>query len=424
MIADTNIKKEKTINEKATSFDVNKLRKEFPILNQTINGKPLIYFDNAATNQKPKSVIDTISNYYEEINSNVHRGVHTLSERATEAYEGARKKVKEFINAQSEKEIIFTRGTTEAINLVASSFGRFNIHNGDEILISQMEHHSNFVPWQILAKEKNAKLKFIPVNDKGELILEEFERMINEKTKFVSVVYVSNSLGTINPVKKIIEISHSHNVPVMLDAAQAAPHIKIDVQYLDCDFLALSGHKMYGPTGIGVLYAKENFLESMPPYQGGGEMIKSVSYDKTIYNELPYKFEAGTPNISGAIALGAAIDFINQIGYENIHSHETDLLNHANKSLSEVGGIKFIGIAKDKASVVSFLVDGVHPYDTGTILDQLGIAVRTGFHCTQPLIEERFKLPGTVRASFAIYNTKDEIDALAKGILKVKKMLL
>ncbi len=409
---------------KDIDFDVHKLREEFPILHQTINGKPLIYFDNTATNQKPRSVIESINNYYEKINSNVHRGVHFLSEKATEAYEGAREKVKEFINAKSIKEIIFVRGTTEAINLVVSSYGRLNINAGDEVIISQMEHHSNFVPWQILCKEKNAKLKFIPVNDEGELIMDEFEKMINEKTKFISVVYVSNSLGTINPVKKIIEIAHKYNIPVMLDAAQAAPHLKIDVQYLDCDFLAFSGHKMYGPTGIGILYAKENFLESMPPYQGGGEMIKSVTYEKTIYNELPFKFEAGTPNIEGAIALGSAIDFVNRIGYENIAAHENELLQYANETLSALGEIRFIGTAKDKASVVSFLVDGVHPYDTGTILDKLGIAVRTGFHCTQPLIEQRFKLPGTVRASFAIYNTKEEINKLSEGILKVKQMLL
>lgn len=409
---------------KDISFDVNKLREEFPILNQSVNGKPLVYLDNAATNQKPLSVINSISDYYKEINSNVHRGIHTLSERATEAYEGAREKVREYINAESIKEIIFVRGTTEAVNLVASTYGRMNVNEGDEIIISEMEHHSNFIPWQILCKEKNAKLKFIPVNDEGELILEEFEKMINERTKFVSVVYVSNSLGTINPVKKIIEIAHSHNIPVMLDAAQAAPHLQINVKDLDCDFLAFSGHKVYGPTGIGILYAKESFLNSMPPYMGGGEMIKSVSYENTVYNNLPYKFEAGTPNIEGAIALGAAIDFVKRIGYDNIAKHENELLNYANEKLKEIGGIKFIGTAKNKASVVSFLIEGVHPYDTGTILDQLGIAVRTGFHCTQPLIEQRYKLPGTVRASFAIYNTKEEIDKLAEGIKKVKQMFL
>lgn len=410
------------LNDK--KFDVYKLREEFPILNQTINGKPLVYFDNAATNQKPISVINSITDYYETINSNVHRGVHSLSERATEAYENSREKVREFINAESIKEIIFLRGTTEAVNLVAYSYGRMKINEGDEVIISEMEHHSNFIPWQILCDEKNAKLRFIPVNDEGEIVFDAFEKMLNERVKFVSVVYVSNSLGTINPVGKIIESAHKRDIPVMLDAAQAAPHLKIDVQKLDCDFLAFSGHKVYGPTGIGVLYAKEKFLEMMPPFQGGGEMIKAVSYDKTIYNDLPYKFEAGTPNIEGAIALGIAIDFVKRVGYENISAHESDLLKYANESLSNVGGIKFIGTAKVKASVVSFLIDGVHPYDTGTILDKMGIAVRTGFHCTQPLIEQKFKLPGTVRASMAIYNTKEEIDKLSEGLLKVKQMLL
>ena len=407
-----------------SSFDVTKLRDEFPILNQKVNGNPLVYFDNAATNQKPLSVINSISDYYKTINSNVHRGVHSLSEKATVAYEAAREKVREFINADSVKEIIFTSGTTEGVNLVASSFGESILKEGDEVIISGMEHHSNFVPWQILCEKKKAKLKFIPVNEAGELIMDEFEEMINEKVKIISVVYVSNSLGTVNPVKKIIEIAHKHNIPVMLDAAQAAPHLKIDVKYLDCDFLAFSGHKVYGPTGIGILYAKEKFLESMPPYQSGGEMIKSVTYDKTVFNDLPYKFEAGTPNIEGAIGLGAAIDFINGTGYENISAYENDLLNYANEKLNEVGGIRFIGTAKEKASVISFLVDGVHPYDAGTILDQMGIAVRTGFHCTQPLIEQRYNLPGTIRASFAIYNTKGEIDKLAEGVKKVKQMFL
>ncbi|MDQ3019672.1 MAG: cysteine desulfurase [Bacteroidota bacterium] len=406
------------------SFDVYKLRKEFPILNQKVNGHPLVYFDNAATNQKPISVINSISDYYKTINSNVHRGVHTLSEKSTEAYEGSREKVRDFINAESVKEIIFTSGTTEGVNLVASSFGESILNEGDEVIISQMEHHSNFVPWQILCEKKNAKLKFIPVNEAGELLMEEFEKMLNDKVKFISVVYVSNSLGSINPVKEIIELAHKRNIPVMLDAAQAAPHLKIDVKNLDCDFLAFSGHKVYGPTGTGILYAKEKRLNEMQPYQSGGEMIKSVSYKETVFNDLPYKFEAGTPNIEGAIALGTAIDFVNRIGYENISLHENDLLNFANEKLEEAGGIRFIGTAKNKASVVSFLIDGVHPYDAGTILDQMGIAVRTGFHCTQPLIEQRYNLPGTIRASFAIYNTKEEIDKFAEGILKVKQMLL
>lgn len=408
---------------KDTSFDVNKLREQFPILNQSVNGKPLIYLDNAATNQKPLSVINSISNYYETINSNVHRGLHTLSERATEAYEASREKVREFINAKSANEIVFVRGTTEGVNLVASSFGKANINEGDEIIVTEMEHHSNLVPWQNLCREKNAVLKYIPVNDEGELILDDLENLITEKTKIISVVYISNTLGTINPVKKIIETAHRHNVPVMLDAAQAAPHLKIDVQNLDCDFLAFSGHKIYGPTGIGILYAKEKFLEDMPPYQFGGEMIKSVSYEQTVYNELPYKFEAGTPNISGAISLGAAIDFINSTGLEVIADQEKKLFDHAMNRMKEIGGIRFIGTAKEKASVISFLLEDIHPYDTGSILDNLGIAVRTGFHCTQPLIEQRFKLPGTVRASFAVYNTTEEIDIFAEGLKKVKQML-
>lgn len=408
---------------KDISFDVNKLREQFPILNQSVNGKPLIYLDNAATNQKPLSVINSISNYYETINNNVHRGLHTLSERATEAYEGSREKVREFINANSTNEIVFVRGTTEGVNLVASTFGKANVNEGDEIIVTEMEHHSNLVPWQNLCKEKNAVLKFIPVSDEGELILDDLENLITVKTKIISVVYISNTLGTINPVKKIIETAHRYNVPVMLDAAQAAPHLKIDVKDLDCDFLTFSGHKIYGPTGIGILYAKEKFLEEMPPYQFGGEMIKSVSYEQTVYNELPYKFEAGTPNISGAISLSAAIDFINSTGIDVIADQEKKLFDHAMKKMNEMGGIRFIGTAKEKASVISFLLEGIHPYDTGTILDNLGIAVRTGFHCTQPLIEQRYKLPGTVRASFALYNTTEEIDIFAEGLKKVKQML-
>ena len=404
-------------------FNVLKLREQFPILNQSVNGKPLVYLDNAATNQKPLSVINSISNYYETINSNVHRGLHTLSERATEAYEGSREKVREFINAKSTNEIVFVRGTTEGVNLVASTFGKVNVKEGDEIIVTEMEHHSNLVPWQNLCREKNAVLKYIPVNDEGKLILDDLEKLITEKTKFISVVYISNTLGTINPIKKIIETAHRHNVPVMLDAAQAAPHLKIDVQDLDCDFLAFSGHKIYGPTGIGVLYAKEKFLEEMPPYQFGGEMIKSVSYEQTVYNDLPYKFEAGTPNISGAISLGAAIDFINSTGLEVIADQEKKLFDYAMKRMNEMGGIRFIGTAKEKASVISFLLEGIHPYDTGSILDNLGIAVRTGFHCTQPLIEQKYKLPGTVRASFAVYNTTEEIDIFAEGLKKVKQML-
>jgi cysteine desulfurase/selenocysteine lyase len=422
---ESDILEDKLVNDKKRiHFDVYKLRNEFPILNQKINGNRLVYFDNAATNQKPLSVINSISDYYKTINSNVHRGVHSLSEKATAAYEEARAKVKEFINADSVKEIIFTKGTTEGVNLVASSFGESILKESDEVIISQMEHHSNMIPWQILCEKKNAVLKYIPVNEAGELMMDEFVKMINDKVKMISVVYVSNSLGTINPVKEIIDIAHRHNIPIMLDAAQAAPHLKIDVKYLDCDFLAFSGHKVYGPTGIGILYGKEKFLENMLPYQSGGEMIKTVTYDKTVFNELPYKFEAGTPNIEGAIGLGAAVDFVNGLGHENIHGYETELLEYGNRKLTESGGIRFIGTAKEKASVISFLVEGVHPYDTGTILDQMGIAVRTGFHCTQPLIEQKYNLPGTVRASFAVYNTKEEIDKLTEGLQKVKKMFL
>jgi len=421
----TEITPEIIIKEKSiVTFDVIKLREEFPILNQSLNGKPLIYFDNAATSQKPLSVINTISEYYETINSNVHRGIHTLSEKATEAYENSREKARSFVNAESTNEIVFVKGTTDGINLVATSFGNMLIGEGDEVIVSQMEHHSNMVPWQNLCSRKNAVLKYIPVNEAGELMMDEFKQMINEKTKLISVVYISNTLGTINPVKEIIEIAHARNIPVVIDAAQAAPHLKIDVKDLDCDFLAFSGHKIYGPTGIGILYGKEKHLEAMPPYQYGGEMIKSVSYDKTEFNVLPYKFEAGTPNISGAIAQGTAFDFIEGLGHESIHKAEMKLLDHANKLIEEIGGIRIIGTAKNKTSVISFIIEGVHPYDTGSILDNLGIAVRTGFHCTQPLIEQRYKLPGTVRASFAVYNTTEEIDKFGEGLRKIKTMFL
>lgn len=421
----TEITPEIIIKEKSIiTFDVIKLREEFPILNQSLNGKPLIYFDNAATSQKPLSVINTISEYYETINSNVHRGIHTLSEKATEAYENSREKARSFVNAESTNEIVFVKGTTDGINLVATSFGNMLIGEGDEVIVSQMEHHSNMVPWQNLCSRKNAVLKYIPVNEAGELMMDEFKQMINEKTKLISVVYISNTLGTINPVKEIIEIAHARNIPVVIDAAQAAPHLKIDVKDLDCDFLAFSGHKIYGPTGIGILYGKEKHLEAMPPYQYGGEMIKSVSYDKTEFNVLPYKFEAGTPNISGAIAQGTAFDFIERLGHESIHNAEMKLLDHANKLIEEIGGIRIIGTAKNKTSVISFIIEGVHPYDTGSILDNLGIAVRTGFHCTQPLIEQRYKLPGTVRASFAVYNSTEEIDKFGEGLRKIKTMFL
>ena len=399
-------------------FDVLRLRKEFPILDQNINANRLVYFDNAATNQKPQSVINTISDYYKTINSNVHRGVHSLSEKATEAYEEAREKVSRFINADSVKEIIFTKGTTEGVNLVASSFGEIILKDGDEVIISQMEHHSNMVPWQILCEKKKAVLKYIPVNDEGELIMDEFEKMINEKTKFVSVVYASNSLGTVNPVKKIIDLAHSYNIPVMLDAAQAVNHLKIDVQQLDCDFLAFSGHKLYGPTGIGILYGKVNHLEAMPPYQGGGDMISKVTFEETTYNELPHKFEAGTPDIVGAIGLGAAIEYIEKIGLENIAYHENILLEYATNAVKDLSGIRIIGTAKNKIGVLSFHFENVHPHDVGTFLDFEGVAIRTGHHCTQPLMR-RYNIPATSRASFGMYNTKEEVDVLVYGLKKI-----
>lgn len=401
--------------------DINRIRNDFPILSQYINGKPLIYLDNAATSQKPQCVIDSLVKYYSEYNSNIHRGVHFLSEKATDEYENTRRKIKEFINAKETGEIIFVRGTTEGINLVANSYGGAFFKEGDEVIISVMEHHSNIVPWQLLRERIGITLKIIPVNEKGELIFEEFEKLITEKTKFISIVHISNSLGTINPVREIIKIAHNHNIPVMVDGAQSAPHLKLDMQELDCDFFAFSGHKMFGPTGIGVLYGKKNLLEKMPPYQGGGDMIKTVTFEETIFNDLPYKFEAGTPNIADVIGLGAAIDYINKTGQGNIYTYENELLNYATEKLSSIPGLRIIGTAKEKASVISFLIEDIHPYDAGTILDKLGIAVRTGVHCTQPVIDF-FKIPGTVRASFCFYNTKEEIDILAEGIKKVIKM--
>lgn len=406
------------ILSKESYFDVMKIREDFPILRSLVHGKPLCYLDNAATTQKPQQVIDALIEYYSSMNSNIHRGVHTLSEKATSAFEGARVKVKNFINARSEKEIIFTRGTTESINLVANSFGRSNLNKGDEILITEMEHHSNIVPWQLIASEKNAVLKVVPVTDSGELILEEFEKLITERTKIISVVYVSNSLGTINPVEKIIEIAHRHGIPVLLDAAQAVSHIPVDVQKLDCDFFAFSGHKLYGPTGIGVLYGKEKILEQMPPFMGGGDMISRVTFTKTTYNELPFKFEAGTSNIADAIGLGAAIDYINSVGLNPISNYEKHVLDYATNELSEVEGLRIIGTAHEKSSVISFVLKNVHPHDVGTFLDFEGIAVRTGHHCTQPLMD-RFNIPATSRASFAMYNTIEEADILVRGVKKV-----
>jgi len=399
-------------------YDVNRIREDFPILKKKVHNKNLVYLDNAATTQKPTYVIDKVNKYYTSMNANIHRGVHALSQEATEEFESARIQIKQFINALGKNEIIFTRGTTEAINLVANSYGRKNINEGDEIIISNMEHHSNIVPWQMLCEEKKSKLRIIPINDDGELIVEQFEKLINERTKFISLVYVSNSLGTINPVKKIIDYAHQFKIPVMLDAAQAVNHIKVDVQKLNCDLLAFSGHKIYGPTGIGALYGKVELLEAMPPYQGGGDMISKVTFEKTTYNELPHKFEAGTPDIAGAIGLGAAIEYVNKTGIENIKEHETSLLEYATKQIAEVPGLKIIGNAKEKTSVLSFVLDNIHPHDIGTFLDFEGVAIRTGHHCTQPLMQ-RFKIPATSRASFAMYNTKEEVDILIQGLKKI-----
>lgn len=410
-----------TITTNNAIQDMEKLRDDFPILKTMIHGKPLIYFDNAATTQKPKSVIETIDNYYTNMNSNIHRGVHYLSQISTDAYEKARIKVKEFINAASAKEIIFTRGTTESINLAAHSYGMKFLNPGDEVIISGMEHHSNIVPWQLLKSYKDINIKVIPLDDDGNLFLDNIEEMFTEKTKFLSIVYVSNSLGTVNPVKELITIAHKHNVPVLVDAAQAVNHIKVDVQELDCDFLALSGHKMYGPTGIGVLYGKEKLLKSMPPYQGGGDMILNVTFEKTTFNELPYKFEAGTSNIEGVIALGAAVDYINSIGIENIHAYESSLMQYAERELKSVPGLKIIGNAKEKAGVISFVFENIHPHDVGTFIDFEGIALRTGHHCTQPVME-RYGIPATSRASFAVYNTKDEIDVFVKSLIKITEV--
>ncbi|NTW33456.1 MAG: cysteine desulfurase [Bacteroidetes bacterium] len=403
-------------------LDINNIRNDFPALHQLVYKKPLVYLDNAATTQKPKVVIDTLLEYYNKQNSNIHRGVHYLSQQATVAYEEARICVQKFINAAYSHEIIFTRGATESINLVASSFGKKFLKKGDEIIISGMEHHSNIVPWQLACEEKQAFLKIIPFNENGELIIEDLEKLITEKTKLVAITHISNALGTINPVKKIIEIAHKHNIPVLLDGAQAVPHLKIDVQELDCDFYCFSGHKMYAPMGVGVLYGKEKMLEELPPYQGGGEMIKNVTFEKTTYNELPFKFEAGTPNVGDGLALAAAIKYLEDLGMENIKLHETELLKYATKKLSEIKNFRMIGTAKEKAAVISFLVGNIHPSDMGIILDKLGIAVRTGHHCTQPIMDF-YKIPGTVRASFALYNTFEEVDVLVEGVKKAKEML-
>lgn len=402
---------------------VSELRGQFPILGRTVKGKPLVYFDNAATSQKPQSVIDALSHYYSHYNANIHRGIHTLAEEATLAYEATRFAVQEFVGAAFVEEIIFTRGTTEAINLVAYTWGRENIDAGDEIIISGMEHHSNIVPWQILCEEKGAILKVIPVKDNGELAMNVYQELLGNKTKLVSIVQVSNSLGTVNPVKEMIAAAHQVGAKVLVDGAQSAVHLDIDVQDMDCDFFAFSGHKVYGPTGVGALYGKKELLETMPIFQGGGEMIKEVTFEKTTYNDLPYKYEAGTPNIADTIALKTALDFIKSVGKDQIRKHEAELLTYATSELEAIPGLKIIGSAKDKVSLVSFVIEGVHPQDIGVLLDNMGIAVRTGHHCTQPLMK-RFGIPGTVRASFALYNQKEEIDVLVAGLHKALKMLL
>ncbi|MCX6231899.1 MAG: cysteine desulfurase [Bacteroidetes bacterium] len=402
-------------------LDINKIRLDFPILKQKVYGKPLVYFDNGATTQKPQCVIDAIVKYYTEENSNIHRGVHFLSQTATVAHENARESVREFINAAHAHEIIFTRGTTESINLVASSFGKKFIQKGDEVLISAMEHHSNIVPWQLICEEKEAVLKVIPFHKNGELDIAAFENLISERTKIIAVTHVSNALGTINPVKEIIKTAHAKDIPVLIDGAQGIAHTSVDVQDLDCDFYCFSAHKLYAPMGIGVLYGKEKWLNAMPPYQGGGEMIQTVTFEKTTYNELPFKFEAGTPSVGDVLGLAAALEYIISIGMDNIAAYENDLLEYASSELLKIEGIQIIGTAKHKAAVLSFLIDNIHPYDAGTIIDRFGVAVRTGHHCAQPVMDI-LGIPGTIRASFAFYNTKEEIDVLISAVKKVKEM--
>ena len=405
-----------------STFDVASIRKDFPILQRDAHGKPLVYLDNAATSQKPQQVIDAIVDYYSLHNANIHRGVYILSSEASERYENAKIKVKNFINAGEPREIIFTRGTTEAINLLAYSYGRNNINEGDEIIISAMEHHANIVPWQVLCEDKKAVLRVIPINDDGDIIIDEYIKLLNDKTKLVAVSHISNTLGTINPVKEIIEIAHERNIPVLIDGAQAVQHIKVDVRELDCEFYVFSGHKMFAPTGIGVLYGKAGYLEAMPPYQTGGDMIRNVTFEKTTYNDIPMKFEAGTPNIGGAAGLSAAIDYINSLDMEAVHEHEAELLKYTTEKLLEIEDLRIIGTAKEKASVISFVIDNLNAFDIGIMLDTMGIAVRTGHHCTEPLMN-RYCIPGTVRVSFSIYNTKEEADVFISSLKKVVTML-
>lgn len=404
------------------SLNIASIRNDFPILNEVVNGKQLVYFDNAATTQKPRLVLDALAGYYEHYNANIHRGIHHLAEKATSAFEQSRKRLQAFLNAQYAEEIIFTYGTTDGINLVASAYGRKFLKEGDEVIISTMEHHSNIVPWQMLCEEKGCILKVIPINDEGELLMDEYEKLLTEQTKFVSVVHVSNALGTINPIKEIIAKAHAVGAKVLIDGAQASSHLEIDVQDLDCDFYSLSLHKIYGPTGMGILYGKRDILNAMPPYRGGGEMIKEVTFEKTTYNELPYKFEAGTPNIADVVAAKFALDYVDALGKPNIAAYENQLLKYATDAVSEIEGLRIIGMAKEKVSVLSFVIDGIHHQDIGVLLDQQGIAVRTGHHCTQPLMN-RFNITGTSRASFAVYNTIEEIDRMIQGLHKVKKML-
>lgn len=403
-------------------LDIQKIRADFPLLNEKVYGRELVYLDNGATTQKPQQVIDTLDDYYKHYNSNVHRGIHRLSQIATDAQEAARKYVAQFINAENDHEIIFTRGTTESINLVAYSFGKRFLNKGDEVIITTMEHHSNIVPWQIACEDRGASLKVLPINESGELVLNALENLITDKTKIIAVTWVSNTLGTVNDIEKIMGIAHKHDIPVLVDAAQAVQHIPVDVQQLDIDFLVFSGHKIYGPTGIGILYGKEKYLDEMPPYQGGGSMIKTVTFEKTTYTNLPFKFEAGTPDISGAIGLHAALEYVNALGIDNIRQYENELIQYAMEQLSVIDGLRFIGNSKQKSGALSFLVNDIHPFDMGELLDKQGIAVRTGHHCCQPIMDF-YNIPGTVRASFALYNTKAEVDALKKGIEKAVVML-
>lgn len=402
-------------------LDVAAVRAEFPILAREVNGRKLVYLDNAATSQKPRVVIDALTRYYERENANIHRGVHLLSVEATEAHDAARRAVQRFLNSASENEIVFVRGATEAINLVAQTYGRAHVGEGDEVLVTAMEHHSNIVPWQMLCEEKHARLRVVPIDDSGQLLLDEFEKLIGPRTRIVAVTHVSNALGTVNPIREIVQMAHRHGVPVLVDGAQSVPHMNVDVRALDCDFYAFSGHKVYGPTGIGVLYGKYALLESMPPYQGGGDMISSVSFEKTTYKKPPSKFEAGTPNIAGAIGLGVALDYMTSLGMERVAAHEHRLLDYATRKIGGIPGVKLIGTARERAGVLSFVLDTVHPHDLGTILDGEGIAVRAGHHCAQPVME-RFGIPATTRASFAAYNTREEIDLLAEGIKKAQRL--